>query len=91
MILRLKDCLGREYKVNAVRCRRPKFSIRFGRTWDRVSMSIDYVNLEGWLDTTWGRYVYFWYNGFWYKFKVPYDILINYRFPISLFTKLKLQ
>lgn len=62
----LYDNKGNEYK--AIPCKRPKMSDNSrGTTWDSIYKTIDTVKRDFHLDTTWGRYMYFMYNGIWYK------------------------
>ncbi len=41
-----------------IKCKIPKFSNHRGRTWDWCEVIIDNVSYRGYLDTTWGEYVY---------------------------------
>lgn len=52
------------------KCKKPKFSCHGGRTWDRFTIMIDGVEFDAHLDTTWGEYIYFQYDGSWRKVKM---------------------
>ena len=40
--------------------KRPRFSSHGGRTWDAIQVVLPGGDLvDGWVDTTWGHYVYF--------------------------------
>lgn len=45
---------------NSVKCKKPKFSDHKGATWESCKViAKDGTELEGFLDTSWGKYVYF--------------------------------
>jgi hypothetical protein len=53
------------------KCNRPKISSHGGRTWDSCDITLkDGTQIKGFLDTTWGDYVYFEYDGAWRKFSL---------------------
>lgn len=55
-----------------IKCKKPKMSNHRGRTWDKCDLIFqDGTVGEGYLDTTWGSYVYFHDNVMvqWYKFE----------------------
>jgi len=41
-----------------------------GRTWDFGYVEINLMEVKVWLDTTWGDYLYFEWDGSWYKFRM---------------------
>ena len=53
-----------------IKCKMPKMSNHRGRTWDTCYvLDTDNLTITGFLDTTWGEYVYILKNNQWYKFK----------------------
>lgn len=44
--------------LKLIKCNRPKFSNRRGRIWDWCEVIIKGASYRGYLDTTWGKYVY---------------------------------
>jgi hypothetical protein len=57
-------------KLPVQKCKRPKFTNVKGATWDHGMCTIDGEEYKLYLDTTWGEYVYFQYDVFWYKIKM---------------------
>lgn len=55
--------------------KKPKMSSHRGRTWDCVVITIDGDIVDFHLDTTWGQYVYFVWEGDWYKMRMVPDVL----------------
>lgn len=53
--------------INLIPTKKPKFSSHRGRTWDTIPVVIAEEEIKGFIDTTWGLYVYFFWNGRWYK------------------------
>lgn len=48
--------------------KRPKFSGAKGATWDGVKIILpNGKKIDGFIDTSWGKYVYFQYKGKWRK------------------------
>jgi len=53
--------------------RKPKMSDHKGATWDYIHIVLkDGKRIKGYLDTTWGNYVYFPLNGKWKKVGVEH-------------------
>ena len=48
------------------KCKKPRMSGHFGRTWDYMTLNIDGQNVKGWRDYTWGANIYFPYRESWY-------------------------
>lgn len=58
--------VGRVVKV--IKCHKPKMSDHRGRTWDSISVILpNGQQINGYLDTTWGHYVYFVMDNHWRK------------------------
>jgi hypothetical protein len=57
-------------KIPVTKCKRPSFKNVRGRTWDKANITIDGKNVEAYLDTTWGHYIYLLHDNQWYKFKL---------------------
>lgn len=57
-------------EVSAPKCKRPKIRDYAGRTWSRLNKKIDGVEVEFYLDTTWGHYMYFIHADTWRKIPV---------------------
>ena len=62
MVLYLKN-----KKITAQKTKKPKFKTCFGRTWDLFTFTIDDIEYEGVVDTTWGKNFYFCKDKNWYK------------------------
>lgn len=51
--------------------RRPKMTDHFGRTWDTIRVILpDGERVQGYLDTTWGAFIYFMMDNKWKKTRV---------------------
>jgi hypothetical protein len=67
--MKLTDNNGNVYQAHAEK--RPAFrSGCFGRTWDYASKKIDGVEVEMLVDTTWGNWYHFEFNGRWYRMRL---------------------
>ena len=68
--------------VNLRTCKQPSMSEHRGRTWDHGYIILEGEKIYAWLDTTWGEYIYFEYEGRWYKVKMfsetPWDQTTDY-------------
>ena len=65
----------------------PKMKHCFGRTWDEITISVNNKLATGFVDTTWGAYIYFIYYNNWYKFRwTDYSISLN-TFKIEMKSK----
>lgn len=62
--------LDRKVPVRVIACKKPAMTSHKGRTWDQGKIMLDGEILNPWLDTSWGEYLYFPHNGFWYKTKM---------------------
>jgi len=64
---------GKETKLPVYKCKKPLFKDVHGRTWDSSKALLNNQEVEFFLDTSWGHYVYFALkDGFgyqWYKVK----------------------
>lgn len=70
-------------EIIAVNCEKPKLSPRRGSSWDESHSTIDGQNVTYWLDTTWGFYFYFNWNGKNYKISL-HDMKCNdYVLPLT--------
>jgi hypothetical protein len=56
-------------EISLIKTKRPKMTEHRGRTWDTISVIINGVEQDMWLDTSWGDYGYIVLNNQWYKFK----------------------
>lgn len=65
-------------KHRAIKTKRPKFSSHRGRTWDYEIKVINGIEIEFWLDTTWGFYFYFQWEDQWYKV-----LMLNFTDPLK--------
>jgi len=54
-------------KIRVRKVNKPKFSMRGGRTWDCINIKVGNHIIKGWLDTTWGTYLYFNLEDSWYS------------------------
>lgn len=55
-------------KVQIIKCHKPKMTDHRGRTWDTMPIILpDGTKTDGYLDTTWGYYIYFVIDNQWYK------------------------
>jgi len=71
----IKD--GKETKLPVNKCKKPLFKDIHGRTWDSSKALINGIEVQFYLDTSWGHYVYFVLMNQWYKVKfstLEYDI-----------------
>lgn len=59
-----------DIKIPVKKSKQPKFSCKFGRTWDTIGIKINEEDIDAHLDTTWGECLYFQYNNVWYKVKM---------------------
>lgn len=62
-------------RLPVTKCKKPKFSDYGGRTWDTGTIYIDDVKYNAYLDTTWGQFIYFQYEGSWRKVKMYSDVM----------------
>jgi hypothetical protein len=68
---------GKKESWIATRCKKPKFSSHRGRTWDFYEITLNGTETKGWIDTSWGRFVFFEFLGKWYK--VDFEIFPDIR------------
>jgi len=56
-------------KIKPIKCKKPTMRDYGGRTWDSFMTIIllDGSETQGFLDTTWGNYVYYHNGEHWYK------------------------
>jgi len=72
----LTDKKGNKHRL--IKTRRPKFSNHRGRTWDCEIKVVNDIEVEFWLDTTWGFYFYFQWEDQWYKV-----LMLNFIDPLK--------
>ena len=79
----------REFEFPVTACKEPKRSYHRGRSWDSMTKTIDGNKVEFHLDTTWGHYQYFEFNGKWYKIPLSIESCHESTYDISVFTTKK--
>ena len=52
------------------RCQQPYMSGAKGATWDFGHLYLNDTKVKAYLDTTWGEYLYFEFNGEWFKVRM---------------------
>jgi len=57
-------------KIQAYKVRRPRFSHKFGRTWQWGTMTVDNIQHQYTYDNTWGAWWYFHWNSQWNKVNI---------------------
>jgi hypothetical protein len=60
----------KEVILSLVKAKKPSFKVCFGRTWDETSLIIDGEKTPVFVDSSWGKYMYFKYKEQWYKIKL---------------------
>lgn len=66
MIKKINFFIG-NLQIPVKKCPRPSFKNINGRSWDHGYINLNGIKTEAWLDTTWGRYIYFVFQNSWYK------------------------
>ncbi len=61
----LIDDKGNQIPIH--RTKRPRMSYHRGATWDAQPRKIDGKDVDFYLETSWGRYSYFYFGSQWYK------------------------
>ena len=74
-------------KTKIIKTKKPKFSDKFGRTWDvdNDCLFIDGSSINIHLDTSFGIYGYFLFKDIWYKIKLFKEINENNVLDIPIF------
>ncbi len=86
---------GAMVPVKHEKCKKPTFSSHRGRTWDTGKIWIDGEMITVHLDTTWGEYIYFQWEGGWHKIKMQDRIWKQWKgmayYDVDPFTKAAAQ
>lgn len=68
--------------ICAIKCKRPKMKDHRGRTWDHSEKFIvNNQEMSGFLDTTWGEYIYFTIENQWYKVSLD---CVRHNIPVKI-------
>lgn len=63
--------------VVAASCKQPKMTNHRGRTWASGKITIDGLDHEVWLDTTWSQNCYLFYQEHWYRIAMWGEPMVN--------------
>lgn len=62
-------------KIPVHKCKKPKFKDHGGRTWDYGRFTINGKEVKAYLDTTWGEFMYFEWEGSWRRVRMQQTII----------------